>query len=444
MLPACLIVILSFLVFLCIKNMLSHGDDLHALAFIALYVYTIFAQIGYAYFPEFSIFLGAYFGIKLFYYYWLFMFLSFLSSFLLYKKVRKLRVYKQHYIVKKSNSNLRFLLFWVISIVLYLLLYWYFKSNRALFGWGGGSPMGSMWFVIGFRLFTLTTFFSYIMLRNKLNKFAVRAIGISAFIFEFIFFINVCIAAGNRSDIVYFFVAISFYELSPIMNSFKLQKKKVILFVVMGVVLTNALLVLLALRTQKEETNISAIVNFEQGESSASEVSFASKVLVQDYYSPSHPLFISMHYGMIDPIETFKSNLANSVVLLNYPYLSQTIVSKVDPSIERGGGWAYHMFIEGYNALGWLGIFYNGIAWNLGLGFWLLLSKSNNVMHNKAITAVMVFLIVNTMRSQTSAFVLSFWMILLPGLWLFLLSTNSKIRILKKAKYVQKNHIHNF
>jgi hypothetical protein len=304
--------------------------------------------------------------------------------------------------------------------------------------------MGSMWFVIGFRLFTLTAFFSYIMFRNKLNKFTVRAIGLSAFIFEFIFFINVCIAAGNRSDIVYFFVAISFYELSPIMNSFKLQKKKVIFFVVMGVVLTNALMILLSLRTQKAVTNISEIVNYEQDGSSASEVSFASKVLVQDYYSPSHPLFISMHYGMIDPIETLKSNLANSVVLLKYPYLSQTIVSKVDPSIERGGGWAYHMFIEGYNALGWFGILYNGIAWNLGLGLWLLLSKSNNVMHNKAMTAVMVFLIVNTMRSQTSAFVLSFWMILLPGLWLFLLSTNSKIRILKKAKYVQKNHMHNF
>ncbi len=443
MLPACLIVVLSLLVFLCIKNMLSHGDDLHALAFIALYVYTIFAQIGYAYFPEFSIFLGAYFGIKLFYYYWLFMFLSFLSSFLIYKKVRKLGVYKQYYLVETANNNLRWLLFWIVSIVLFSLLYLYFKNNRALFGWGGGSPMGSMWFVIGFRLFTLIAFFSYLMFRNKSNKFAVRGIGLLAFVCEFIFFINVCIAAGNRSDIVYFFLAISFYELSPIMSSFKLQKKKVFSFVVIGAVLINALMILLALRTQKADTNISAIINFEQGESNAREVSFASKLLVQDYYSPSHPLFIAMHYGMIDPLETLKSNLANSVVLLKYPYLSQTIVSKVNPSIERGGGWAYHMFIEGYNAFGWFGILYNGIAWNLGLGLWLLLSKSNNLMHNKAMTAVMVFLIVNTMRSQTSAFVLSLWMILLPGLWLFLLSTNTKIKILKKAKYVQKNHIHN-
>lgn len=442
MLPACLIVILSLLVFLSIKKMLSFGDDLHALAFIGLYVYTVFAQIGYAYFPEFSIFLGAYFGINLFYYYWLFMFLSFLSSFLLYKKVRETRGNKYHYLVETTNNNVRWLFFLVISIVLFSLLYLYFKNNRALFGWGGGSPMGSMWFVIGFRLFTLITFFSYIMFRNKSNKFTVRAIGLLAFLFELMFFINVCVAAGNRSDIVYFFIAVSFYELSPIINSFKLQKKKVILFLVIGVVLINALMVLLELRT-KGETNISSIINYEQGESSATEVSFAAKVLVQDYYSPSHPLFISMHYGMINPIETLKSNLANSVVLLQYPYLSQTIVSKVDPSIERGGGWAYHMFIEGYNALGWFGILYNAIAWNLGLGLWLLLAKSNNQMHNKVMTAVMVFLIVNTMRSQTSAFVLSLWMILLPGLWLFLLSTNSKIKILKKAKDVQKNYIHN-
>ena len=49
------------------------------ISFFALYIYTVFAQIGYAYFPELSDVVGAYFGPTLFYKYWAFIFfLSFL------------------------------------------------------------------------------------------------------------------------------------------------------------------------------------------------------------------------------------------------------------------------------------------------------------------------------------------------------------------------------
>ena len=74
MLPLILIIILSIFVLYCIKFMIKRGHDLHALAFFTLYIYTIFAQIGYAYYPEFSDLVGAYFGPKLFYKYWAFMF----------------------------------------------------------------------------------------------------------------------------------------------------------------------------------------------------------------------------------------------------------------------------------------------------------------------------------------------------------------------------------
>ena len=415
--------------------MITRGHDLHAMAFLALYIYTIFAQIGYAYFPELSIFLGAYFGPELFYSYWLFMFLSFLFSFLLYKKIHRSRSNKYYYRVIRSKQNLRFWFFFFISAILFLALCLYFINNRGLFGWGGGSPMGSKWFVIGFRLFTMCTFLSYVFLRNESNRLKLKMIVFFVFIIYFLFFINVCIAAGDRSDILYFFLAVAFYELSPIINSLKYQKKKVFSFLIIGFILINSLMILLALRTQQGETDFYSIFNYEESSSSTRDIPLSATILLQDYYSPSHPLFISMHYGIIDPIETLKSNFANSLVLMKYPYLSQTIVSKVDSSIERGGGWAYHMFIEGYNALGWFGVFYNAIFWNLGLGFWMLLSKSDNKFHNKVMLAIIIFLIVNTMRSQTAAFVQSFWMILLPSLWLFLLSTNSKIKILKKAKY---------
>ena len=67
--------------------MLKKGHDLHALSFFTLYIYTIFTQIGYVYFPELSDFYGVYFGPLLFYKYWAFMFFSFAFAFLLYLKI---------------------------------------------------------------------------------------------------------------------------------------------------------------------------------------------------------------------------------------------------------------------------------------------------------------------------------------------------------------------
>ena len=62
MLPLFLIIIFSLFVYYCIKFMLKREHDLYALSFFSLYIYTIFAQIGYAYFPELSMFVDAYFG----------------------------------------------------------------------------------------------------------------------------------------------------------------------------------------------------------------------------------------------------------------------------------------------------------------------------------------------------------------------------------------------
>ena len=100
MLPLFLIIIFSLFVYYSIRFMIKRGHDLHAMAFLTLYIYTIFAQIGYAYLPELSILIGAYFGPMLFYKYWAFMFLSFFFTFLLYKKMNPKDDKKNIYIVK--------------------------------------------------------------------------------------------------------------------------------------------------------------------------------------------------------------------------------------------------------------------------------------------------------------------------------------------------------
>jgi hypothetical protein len=437
--PFILIAILSFFVFYCIKVMITRGHDLHAMAFFTLYIYTIFAQIGYAYFPELSIFIGAYFGPTLFYKYWAFMFLSFFFSFLIYRKTNPLNDIKYVYRVKSTRRVYFQPLFFFITILLYLILSFFFHTHRELFGWGGGMPMGTVWFVLGFRMFTICTFFLYVLFRNKSNKLKIRRLSFLLFLSCIIFYLSVAFAAGTRSDILYFFVAIAFYELSPIINAIKYQKKKILIFAISGVFVINILMILLSLRTQTSNINFSSFLNFKSETNNTTSIALSNKILLQDYYSPSHTLFISMHYGFIDPIEAIKSNFSNSLILLKYPFLTQEILEKIGLKYERAEGWSYHIFVEGYNAVGWFGIIYNGIFWNLGMAFWCMLARSDNKGHNKAMLSILFFLIVNTMRSQTCAFIQSFWMILLPALGLFLLATNSRITLLKSAKTTRDN-----
>lgn len=433
--PIYLIVILSLFVFYAIYVMIKRGDDLHAMAFFTLFVYTIFAQIGYAYFPILSIKAGAYFGAALFYKYWAFMFFSFVFSFAIYQKTIPLNYSKHIYGIKQSDRKYGYFLFLFISFILYAILSLYFRKNRALFGWGGGNPMGSLWFVLGFRIFTICTFFFYVLFRQKTNRSTVLSWSFLLFLMFVIFYLRVAIATGTRSNILYFFIAIMFYELTPLISSIKLQKKKLLIFLITGVFLINLLMILLYLRTHQSNITFSTFVNFKSNVIKTPEKPLYEKILLQDYYPPSHTLFVSMHFHIVDLKETIKSNFANSFVKFNYPLLSQTIVSKIDSRhIERGAGWAYHFFVEGYNAIGWFGVLYNALFWNLGMAFWCALARSNNKEHNRAMLSILVLLIVNAMRGQTCYFVQSFWLLLLPSLGLLLLATNSRILFFNKVE----------
>lgn len=429
MLPLLLIIIFSLFVFYCVLFMLRRGHDLHAFAFLTLYIYSIFTQIGYVFFPELSVFIGAYYGPMLFYKYWAFMFFSFVLTFFLYKKIFPRNDKKQTYFVKPLNSKIGENLFFIIVIVLYLLLNLYFIVYRDMFQYG--STMGGPWFGIGFWVFTVCTVILFSLFRDKSNSRRKRRFSAILFFICTLFLITVAIASGVRSTILYFFIGLLLYEIFPLRNKIK-NKRKIFTYSLIGIFLVFSLNILRELRTQGEDISFTSFLNFERGQTSFSNQNLSSTLLAQDYFYPSHTLFISMYYEIIDPIEVLKSNLANSLVLLKYPFLSTLIVEKATgEKHERGRGWSYHYFVEGYNVMGMLGVFYNALFWNLGMLLWFKLTRTTNKNHNKAMIAISGLVIILVMRSQTSAFIQFYWMILLIGLVLLLLANNSKIAFLK-------------
>lgn len=92
--PLVLIMLFTIFFIISFSVMLGRGDDLYALAYLTLFIYTIFTQIGYVYYPELSQNISGsdvYFGQGLFYDYWLFTFFSFFVSFLVYLLLIPLR-----------------------------------------------------------------------------------------------------------------------------------------------------------------------------------------------------------------------------------------------------------------------------------------------------------------------------------------------------------------
>ena len=435
MLPLFFIIIFSLFVYYSIKVMIKRGHDLYALSFFSLYIYTIFAQIGYAYYPELSMFVGAYFGPNLFYKYWAFMFFSFVFSFLLYKKFNSKNDKRYVYSVRPASRNYGEYFFFLIVILLYLTLNLYFFKNKGLFGYGGGQTMGGPWFGIGFLLFQTCTFILFSLFRDKSNKINKRICSFIIFILCFLFYLQISVAAGSRSHILYFFIACVIYELSPIFNIVKYKKKIFFIYLIISLVVFIVLSSIRTIRLQETDTSLSSIYNFDSSDSENTDEDLVSVILLQDYFLPSHTLFVSMNHKIIDPIEVVKSNFANSLIRFDYPYLTNTIMERgLGFDNERGVGWAYHYFVEGYNAMGLLGVFYNALFWNLCMILWIRLTRSNNERHNKTMVAILALLIALSMKGQTATFIKFYWLILLPALVLLLLANNSKILFYKRKR----------
>jgi hypothetical protein len=318
----------------------------------------------------------------------------------------------------------------MITIVLLILLSLYFVKNRSEFGYGGGRPMGPPWFGVGFWIFTLCVLITYTLFRDPSNCKNKRIRALVLFIVSALFFLEVSIASGTRSPILYMFISIIFYEINPIYKTIKFEKKKLLTIIALVICIIIFLSALRGLRTLGGELSFSSFLNMGDNETQFDDQDLSGLILLQDYYLPSHTLFISMNYNIVQPLTVLLSNIFNSLIGMNYPFMS-TIIVEVATGIsdERGAGWAFHYFVEGYNAAGMFGIFYNAILFNLGMLLWIKLCQSSSDKHNKLMQSMIVLVLSLVMRSQNSAFIQFYWFILLPGLFLALIANNSGIKL---------------
>lgn len=381
-----------------------------------LYIYCIFAMIGYCFLPELSeLLLQAYFGKVVFYKFYVFNFLSFIAFyvfFLFFQKI--LKASKPYTVIKVPDRRLTYAgllivhLFFASLFLLFLVSYNTLTYDNVA-DEDSSSATGAtfMLFMILYKLLALTTALLYCLLRIKSKNKDISIISSGTFRYLFIISLSllflISFKVGSRTDLLAFIIAVVVFEIQM-----GITRSKIIFASILGCFAAFLFIYLEQTRAQGPDLGLST----------------AEKIIAQDYYPPAHILFAAIEYNFVQPLTVLSSNVANSLVKLKYPYLQNILMDIFMPGRgSRRSSIAFYVFSEGFMVLGYLGFLYNGFVLNSLIFLWNKIAHSNKKQINYIFIALFATQCANLARSQTSYFIKDLYLSFLPVLVLFFLFT---------------------
>ena len=422
-----ILLILLFTVYIFISAIhIIIKNVLFGILYIFLFIYSIFAQIGYCFFPELSELINAFFGKKYFYIFYSYNFLSFLLFYIIfYFFYDKINMFKKYVIVHEKKVSL-FLAFIIFIIFYYLYLLLYLIGNLNYINYQNASdPIFLLNSSIFYKIFAI--FYKslvgygiifYVQLRSKKLYSKISFFSISALkflnILNLFFLFIISTKIGSRTDILSFIIGIIIFET---LNG--LTKKKIY---ILGTTFIFFIIFLLFLEQSRlGETNTTADVTLSQ------------KIILKDYFAPAHLLYTAINYNFIDPLLVLKSNFANSLILLNVDYLQMPITELIAPGVaNRSQGFAFYLFTEGYLFMGFLGFIYNALMLSCGLFIWYIIYNSNLKPFRIMILTIMCTQVANLARSQSSYFYKDILVIFIPIFLFIYLSSGLRPKLMTR------------
>ena len=408
--------ILIFVLFFCVSFwlVLKTQDALFTVFYAFLFIYTVFTQIGYVFYPNIAIDMRVYFGIDIFYSYWLFVFFSFVTTVVLFFIVRLVRMRHQitqlsaNFVIKLPKQVFLFITgSYVIALsIIFLLNYEEIRYAN----------VGNKWvsFMINSQpIIILTLYMKFRRFAHDYEKTA-SAIILSVAV---ILFMLISLRAGQRLVGLSLLVGMLTFEFSPFKDILKKHSTRLL---VMASIVFFFLFFAGRIVDLRNKYNgsvpieaLSEIFVFEQ---SKAPFDFES-ILRLDYFAPSSLIFVSMAHNWIKPEEVFRSNVYNYVVFTDYPYLQNILSEVANPvsSFSRSESYGYYILTEGFNFAGWLGIFYNAVMINVGLGLWRLFASTRDKSFNTCMTAVLAILVVSLVRAPSVHFVRTIYLSIIPA-----------------------------
>jgi hypothetical protein len=396
-------------------------DKFVGVFFLFLFIYCIFAQVGYFYFSELSEFIGAYFGERSWYKATAFIVLSFISFlfffFFCYNPILHLIPFSIS--IKRGRLGglgARTALLVLVLALVYQVLY--LIDNSETINWltaqdeeATGQNIPFRVFIFLFKLLVGINLALYVLVRLRSGLISPRWLRLFFVASLGVFFV-VAFRLGNRTDILAFGLGVALFELY--------KAKATLRTYVVGVFGSFVLVAfMIAIETFRAD-----VVQDATG--------ILPAIIGQDYYAPAHILFAAVAFDVIDPIEVMRSNFANALILMNVPYLQTGVTELFNPGVAtRSAGYAFLVLAEGYIFAGLWGAVYNGAVLNLWLALWRKVAMSNSRDFNLLALAIMGAMLVNLVRGQTSFFIKYFYMFVFPSalFYLALRGQSAKLRL---------------
>ena len=404
--------LVAFLVFFLVTFVLLwRRDAFYTAIYGFLFIYTIFTQFGYSQRPEYSQSIGAYFGTDVFLvYYWFVVccFLVFFAlSFLFSRKISSCAYYH----VAHGRPPLGGWLF-----VGGTLLHWgcvglfaiRYADVLTYDNVANDEYMASQWwgvraYIVALKWMSPSLLLNYYMLRTRQG----RRVGWCLFSFGILVFCYATGHIGNRTDLLALFIGITGFELYAAREGSGVSLKKVGALILAGGAFLAVVVGVTRLRAPDEVGGKTLEEN----------------LVVSDYYAPSHMLLAAIAFDYVDPLEVFRSNLNNTIVRRDYPYLQAPVTDLFRPGLTtRSASYAFYVFTEGYLVCGFLGFLYSGVVVFLGTSLWRGLSRSDSSVFNAFMFMLTVSFSANLVRGQSSYFVKYVYTFIAPSVFLVYLA----------------------
>jgi len=416
-LPGLLILIFVLFFIVTFWLILRTHDDLFAIFYAFLFVYTVFTQIGYVFYPDLAAEGLVYFGVTPFYSYWLFVFLSFaaiLAVFFMLNSVRKKRLLAQPSVVYFIRLP-RWIFFLATGLYVFVLAVIFTQNYQQI----QYANIENIW--IGFMINwqPVVVLLLYMKMR-RWSQGNAKLVATVLWLLALSLFVVISVRAGQRLGGVSLIVGTAVFELSPFMHTLRKNRMRILkIIVIAGGFLFFASRVVALRNEYAGAVPISALSKLFMFE--RNDTSFDPRNLIRnDYFAPSSLIFSSMRYQWVHPLEVLRSNLYNSIVFTKYPYLSNILSEVTNPSytFSRSESYGYYLLTEGFNFAGWWGIIYNAIMVNVGFGLWRLFASSRNKPFDLGMTSVLSVLVITIVRGQSVYFVRSIYLTIVPAVFL--------------------------
>lgn len=396
-------------------------EKLFAAFLFFLYVYAVFAQLGYIYLPEYSRLILAYFGDEIINRSVVFVTLSFIAVIASFRVLSPFvrPVGGSCFALTRRNNLLleQFSLLSIVLIFLFLLCYLYIQSDHINWYTAQDSDVLAadpiyVFFIFVFKCSVALVYILYVLVRARECRFP-RPVVVSAFFFCAAVFLLVAFQLGNRTDVLAVTLGIVLFEST-------LPRGRVVGISRLIVIVVASAIALVAI----EVTRYDDFMAVER---------FSDFLFLKDYFAPLHMLFAAISFDYIDPIEVLVSNATNSLFMFGHPYLQYSLTELFRPGVtSRSASYAFHVFAEGYIVMGMFGVIYNGIVLSALMAIWCRLAKMGDAPTNAFVVGLMGCMVVNLVRGQSSYFVKYLYTFIIPAAIIYGLLTGVRICIRRR------------